>query len=844
MRTTIFTSITANYLPKARVLAQSVKKHNPNIVFALLLAETAPLDFSADFSDFDKVVLLNDLAIPDLPSWLFKHSVVEACTAIKGFYLQQLLEEDSCDAVLYLDPDMAVFSSLESVISAFDTASVLLTPHLLDKEENDADIITNELSALKHGVYNLGFVGVKNSSEGKRFAAWWKERLAKFCYADIPNGMFTDQRWVDLAPAFFPDLHILRHPGCNVATWNLNQRMVEGTLESGFTVNGEPLIFYHFSGFDGGSQLGMLNRYASSMPAAFILREWYINACAERETEPLSGLWQYNYYTDGGAITQKEREFYRENPLISAQFPDPFQAGKRGFADWYQFYSADYQQSSIPDFGNNPLAHFLNNGWRQGVSPHPAFDSRFYLESYPDVHKAQFNPLLHYKQTGTKEKRNPHPFFDTGFIMRRYGEYIKNSGLTPLEYMLSHKEHAISLHYYDKVEDAGRVQQLEQGLQKELPTILLINHNQGGGTEKHVYDLPKIFKGKANFLLLYPLTEHAIRLANFGGEYAADIVFDSSTQQEELVSLLQQLGVSRLHIHHLMGNESYIQSFIDALKLPYDVTLHDYYLLSPQPHLTDENDRFAGEPIGYSMWQQEHFWLLEGASRVIAPSRDITERHRNFFPDTIRYRVASHPSLFTFDSKVVNPAPLNKGERLRVVVLGLLSPNKGSAVLEKTALLAYEMMEEVDFHLIGYTLTPLTVSPEGNLTIHGAYAEEELPQLLTSLKPHVVWFPALCPESFSYTLSSTMAACLPVVVPDIGAFPERVANRPWSWVKNWDSRAGEWLKFFAAIREQHFVTGIAPKLPEEKAHRVEEQFYEEDYVVTSLPIMQNHKSDQ
>ncbi len=78
----------------------------------------------------------------------------------------------------------------------------------------------------------------------------------------------------------------------------------------------------------------------------------------------------------------------------------------------------------------------------------------------------------------------------------------------------------------------------------------------GGGTEKHVYELPEILAGKANFLLLYPVTEHVVRLANFSVEHGVDLLFDWRTQLETLVTILQHLGVGRLHIHHVMGNES------------------------------------------------------------------------------------------------------------------------------------------------------------------------------------------------------------------------------------------------------------------------------------------------
>ena len=38
------------------------------------------------------------------------------------------------------------------------------------------------------------------TGQGRRFIDWWADRLRQFCYDEVPNGLFTDQRWVDLAP--------------------------------------------------------------------------------------------------------------------------------------------------------------------------------------------------------------------------------------------------------------------------------------------------------------------------------------------------------------------------------------------------------------------------------------------------------------------------------------------------------------------------------------------------------------------------------------------------------------------------------------------------------------------
>jgi hypothetical protein len=130
--------------------------------------------------------------------------------------------------VLYFDPDMVLFSRLDDLLAELDQGNVALTPHLTVPESTLDAVRDNEISALKHGVYNLGFLGVRNTEEGRRFARWWADRVYHFCVDDIPGGLFTDQRWIDLAPAMFDGVGILKNSRFNVATWKAISRPGSG----------------------------------------------------------------------------------------------------------------------------------------------------------------------------------------------------------------------------------------------------------------------------------------------------------------------------------------------------------------------------------------------------------------------------------------------------------------------------------------------------------------------------------------------------------------------------------------------------------------------------------------
>jgi len=143
-------------------------------------------------------------------------------------------------------------------------------------------------------------------------------------------------------------------------------------------------------------------------------------------------------------------------------------------------------------------------------------------------------------------------------------------------------------------------------------------------------------------------------------------------------------------------------------------------------------------------------------------------------------------------------------------VLGALSKIKGADVLEAVATLAAERMAPVEFHLVGYAYRNLATQPKAKLTVHGAYEDQDLPKILNWLNPDLVWFPAVWPETYSYTLSACLEGGLPVVVPDLGAFDERVQSRPWTWSSHWQQNPSSWLSFFEDIRKNNFCTGQSP----------------------------------
>jgi hypothetical protein len=335
---TFFTSINNFYLAKARVLAKSVKQYMPDAPFILILSDKIPKEFVLDEEPFDEVITIEELGIPveNLNMWIYIHSVVELCTAVKGQALYNLL--DRYDKVVYLDPDIVVFDNFQILDNLLEKYDIIFTPHLTFPEENNIDILNNEICSLQHGIYNFGFFAVKANVNGKLYAKWYRDRLIKYCKDDIANGLFTDQRWGDIAPAIFDNLYIWKHPGANVSTWNLSHRIITKQNDIYYS-NGEPLLFYHFSGFDSGNQLTMLNMYSNGNPVLYELRNWYLNKINENGQKESNNLvCFYNVYSDGTNVTPEERIVIRNKLDLQFSFSktNPYEKENNSYYSWFQ----------------------------------------------------------------------------------------------------------------------------------------------------------------------------------------------------------------------------------------------------------------------------------------------------------------------------------------------------------------------------------------------------------------------------------------------------------------------------------------------------------------------------
>ncbi|MEO8753393.1 MAG: hypothetical protein ABI624_12020, partial [Casimicrobiaceae bacterium] len=342
-KTCFFTIVSNNYRHFARSLVASVRAHSPDVdAFVAIcdsrLGTTDPRDAYTEIS-------IRELGLPQFDRFTFQYTILELNTAIKPWVFAALFAR-GYDRVIYIDPDIKLYGSVAPILARLEHAQIVLTPHLTDRLDDGRH--PSELSILQSGSYNLGFIALARTDETQRFVAWWQSKLMRECVVDIPRGLFTDQKWIDLVPGMYDGVAIERDPGWNVAYWNLNHRTVTRAGDGGTLVNGRPLLFFHFSGFAPGAKL--LSKHqdrftlADLPPGVRALTDDYAADLARNGIEECRQLpYAFGRFLDGTPISDLVRRCYREDFPWDAPHPDLWTAEGQAFViDWLNRPAPEY----------------------------------------------------------------------------------------------------------------------------------------------------------------------------------------------------------------------------------------------------------------------------------------------------------------------------------------------------------------------------------------------------------------------------------------------------------------------------------------------------------------------
>jgi hypothetical protein len=320
----IYCTVTSNqYLFLAIGLAKSIKRTDPGARVLMCLNEENYSFASPYLEHFDHVILAKELGFSNFYHHMFKHNAYEASGSCKArLMLYALNKFQDEDHFVFLDADMKVFGPFDEIKESLNHHSIILTPHILESGIYEDAFLTA-------GVFNTGFFAIKRSAESYHFLNWWTDRIEKACFNEQDKGLFLEQKWLDHAPSFF-NVNICKHPGYNVAAWNLHQRKIEMSTVGDYKVNGQPLRLFHFTGIYlfWKKYIEFLNsRYGLSNLGPEIERivNQYISELVQVGIDVSTNVsWSYDYYADGKRIAMDARLAFRQNHQMFAHIVNPF----------------------------------------------------------------------------------------------------------------------------------------------------------------------------------------------------------------------------------------------------------------------------------------------------------------------------------------------------------------------------------------------------------------------------------------------------------------------------------------------------------------------------------------
>lgn len=336
------------------------------------------------------------------------------------------------------------------------------------------------------------------------------------------------------------------------------------------------------------------------------------------------------------------------------------------------------------------------------------------------------------------------------------------------------------------------------------PVVLAITHNLAGGTKQYFDDLMRSKASEFETLVLQPTSGNKVRmtLPQWMGE---TYEFDLPEHHDLLTTYLTSLGVRLVFVNHVKGVEGCVAALLNDLKVESWCVLHDYYFISGNPTLTDDQGKFLlpegdgplclkdypPKDTSVGDWRDRVHRVLHSASKVIAPTESVRRIYQRFFPDL---QIVVYPHRDQEQRGDYASVPVTPGKnRNTVAVIGALNKEKGADLLESVAKLAKARYPELEFHLLGYAYRPLASC----VITSGPYKEPDLPSVLKKLDPALVWYPCQWPETYSYTLSRVLEAGYPLLVPDLGALADRTRDRPLTRVLRYPQTEQAWVDAIA-----------------------------------------------
>jgi len=232
------------YLAKGLALYRSLEEHAGEFrLFVLCLSQDAEAAIRELALERLEPIALAELeaADPELLATKSTRETVEYYFTSTPVLMRHLFDRNAgIELLTYLDADTVFFSGPEPLFDEIGDASVAIVPHRFPEKLRHLE---------RYGKYNVAWVTFRRDENGLACLADWRQRCLDWCYDREEDGKFADQKYLDDWPERFASVRVLRHPGADLAPWNISGHRISAH-SSGPLVDDEPLVFFHAHRFD------------------------------------------------------------------------------------------------------------------------------------------------------------------------------------------------------------------------------------------------------------------------------------------------------------------------------------------------------------------------------------------------------------------------------------------------------------------------------------------------------------------------------------------------------------------------------------------------------------------
>lgn len=342
-----------------------------------------------------------------------------------------------------------------------------------------------------------------------------------------------------------------------------------------------------------------------------------------------------------------------------------------------------------------------------------------------------------------------------------------------------------------------------------------------GGTVLHIYDLISRLRDKMNFHVLYP-ENGKFRVKSFFADSTAEVVLGKVTSYENVMThnyeyrnlvkkVFDFIHVDFVHVHHIMYQYFDIFDLIQEKKIPYIVSLHDFYFICPTFALLENDERYCGENPNCDClnclkklrnvegnfiqeWRKLSEKALRNAEKIITPTDSVKNIVNRYFKDLPIQTIEHGVEKIEYEFEKAE-----EKDKKNIAFIGGINQLKGIAFFKEFVKKVNEPESQYVLHLFGNTSEEALNESNGNYQFHGMYQREDIVKLLKENQIDLVLLLTICPETYSYTLTESLMANIPVLALNYGALAERISRDDLGWILERDVKFEDILAKIDAI---------------------------------------------